>query len=418
MACIATVANAANPGRFGWSVLPGVAMSHGAPVLIWSTAHERGVVGFDLLRSGAEKMGPVLLNSALIAASNNPAGATYIVSLPTATAVGSDLTLRTWTEDGASTDQSFRLEERPEIVVPEDPSVAAAAMSRASARSVSKAGTPPVECVDIRTGDAGVYFVGHAELAGEFGLSTNDVAVRAGQGLLGLRQQGIPVPGWDDAASGGRYFFAPRIDTLFFAGNVTQARFEATDPMATVAAAPDPGAGRGHATSHLAVEKNLQAVPTLPGAAADDFWVWDPFLGGHPTFGDRIYNFDLPGFAAGNEPSAVEVEVASTSVALHQFGLALNGHVLGSLSWSGPERHTLRFDVDPAWLQPTTNALEITSTGDRTSLAYLDRFGVDYPRALRPGDGQMVFGATDDAVLESTGPAGSSVEVWDVTNPV
>ena len=159
-------------------------------------------------------------------------------------------------------------------------------------------------------------------------------------------------------------------------------------------------------------------MPNLPGEVEDDFWVWDPFLGGHPAFGDRKYTFDLDGLVPVSGASGITVEIISASVAQHSFSVTLNGHLLGTTNWSGPVRQALHFDIDSAWLQAATNSLRITSVGDRLSLAYLDRFTVGYPRRLQPDRGPILFSAPDDSVLEASGPAGTTVEVWEVTDPL
>ena len=396
-----------------------VAVVDGAPELRWTTTGEFGVVGFELL--GAARSAP--LNGSLVLASNTPAGARYAVSCPWDPGA-LEVVVRVWTNDGSFTDHTFEV--RRELPhVPRSVAVLApvpapvpqkAAASRPANRPI-KSGVPVVVSVDIRTTRAGVCFIGYAELAEAFQLPVEEVILRAGNGGWALRQQGVRVPSWGDATTGGRYFFTPRIESLYFAGNVTQASFEQTPPMTSLRQPAGLASGRTDARGRTTVEQNLQGVPTLPGAADDDFWVWDAFLGNHPSFGTRRYPFDLAGLAQGTGTGVVEVDIISTSVAQHGFGVSLNGHALGSETWSGPERRRLRLDAEASWLQAAGNILEITSTGDRTSLAYLDRFRVEHPRALKPADTPVLFSATDDAVLEASGPPGSTIEVWDVTAP-
>ncbi len=396
-----------------------VAVVDGAPELRWTTAGESGVVGFDLL--GTARSAP--LNGSLVLASNNPAGARYTVSCPWNSGA-SEVIVRVWTTDGSFTDHTFDVRPEPPPVAPtvgvpapaSTPLPQTVAVARPANRP-AKSGVPVVVSVDIRTTRAGVCFIGYADLADAFQLPVEEIVRRAGSGGLALRQQGVLVPSWGDATTGGRYFFTPRIESLYFAGNVTQASLEETPPMTSLRQPSGLASGRMEARGRTTVEQNFQGVPTLPGAAADDFWVWDVFLGDHPSFGTRRYPFDLAGLGQGTGTAVVEVEIISTSVAQHGFGVSLNGHSLGGETWSGPERRRLRLDAEASWLQAAGNILEISSTGDRTSLAYLDRFRVEHPRALKPVDKPVLFSATDDAVLEASGPPGSAVEVWDVTAP-
>lgn len=388
----------------------------GSAALIWATSAERGVIGYDLLQAGSAPGSDIRLNPALIAASNSPAGGTYNWPVPAGLAVeNTTVVLRIWTQDAAFTDQAGRIERRPEVSAAPAILAPTSAPGRLRSGKPSPSGLSGVETVDVPTSRAGVYFLSFSELADAFQIPAEEVARRADAGRLELRQQGVPVPGWSGTAAGGCYFFAPRIESLFFEGNVTQVRFEEALPVKSVVVPADLGVGRTAAPGWLTVEQNRQAVPTLPGAAEDDFWVWDPFLGGHPSFGKRTYLFDLAGLAAGGASVGVTVEIISSSVAQHEFTATLNGQVLGTQTWSGPQRQTLSFAADSAWWQATGNALELTSTGDRLSLAYLDRFRVGYLRRLEPGSGSVLFSAPDDSVLEATGPAGTAVEVWDVT---
>ncbi|KAB2654452.1 MAG: hypothetical protein DVB31_16670 [Verrucomicrobia bacterium] len=396
----------------------GLGVVQGVPVLTWATTRELGVVGFDLFAVDAMGGPGGSLNPALVAASNSPAGASYGMPISARwTDTNARVVVRVWAEDATHTDHLCKIDGGAAIAAKAVPLVAASRETQPRPRNASTAGLPAVESVDFTTIRAGVCHLAWSDLADAFGLPADEIARRADQGLLGLRQQGMPVPSWGDPTTGGHYYFAPRIDTLFFAGNVTQVRFEGAPAMASVAIPSGLGSGRPHATGHAAFERNLQPVPTLPGEAEEDFWVWDPFLGGHPTFGNRSYPFDLAGLASASGLAAAVVDVISASEAQHEFSVVLNGHLLGTESWSGRARRQLRFDVDPAWLVANGNTLQITNSGERISLAYLDRFAVDYPRTLMPVDGPILFDATDGAVLEASGPAGTSVEVWDVTVP-
>ena len=111
------------------------------------------------------------------------------------------------------------------------------------------------------------------------------------------------------------------------------------------------------------------------------------------------------------------MDLISVSEVQTVFSVLLNGRELGSQTWSGRERRTLRFAADPAWLQATTNTLRILSIGDRISLGYLDRFTVEYARRLQPTNGPLLFSGVDERILEVAGPPDSTVEVWDVTAP-
>jgi hypothetical protein len=385
--------------------------------LTWTTSRELGVVGFDVLQRTRDGNPFTPVNTSLIAASNSPSGAVYNLPVPASlAAAGVRIVIRVWAEDATFTDHDGKIE---------SPQPAANSPVSASPQLISpphrptghpvRSDLPAVDSVDVHTRLAGVYFLRFEELASVFQIPVEEVVRQAGLGRLALRQQGVMIPCWGDETSGGRYFYAPRIESLFFAGNVTQIRFEDSPPMASRIVPTLTDTDRTYGRNRVTLEKNLQGVPSLPGDANDDFWVWDNFLGGHPSFGVRKYAFDLLGLAVGAEPVVVEVELISASEAQHQFAIALNNHALGTEAWSGRQRRRLRFEADPAWLLAKSNSLQIVSGGDRLSLSYLDRFSLDYPRSLEPGAGPILFSATETATLESHGPAGSAVEVWDVS---
>lgn len=398
-------------------------------VVSWSTSRELGVVGFDLLKRKDLREPWIAVNTALIAASNSPAGASYSILLPTDPAAAtSEWIVRVWTEDAQLTDHPTRIVPVRTATDPRSsrtrkvPSHSLADSSTETGpRLMGSSGGGPlttVVSVDVLTRRAGVHFLGFTELAAAFQVPVDKIVRWADQGQLSLRQQGVRLPSWGDATSGGRYFFAPRLESLFFEGNVTQLCFEET-PLRMTGEVVPPGlnAEGSHGQTRVVQERNLQPVPTLPGAAEDDFWVWDSFLGGHPTFGARSYLFDLPGLVSTVGTATVEVELSSVSEVGSIFSVLLNGRDLGSRAWSGRQRRTLRFEADPAWLQSTTNTLRIVSSGDRVSLGYLDRFSLDYPRRLQPTNGPILFESVEARILEVAGPSGSIVEVWDVTTP-
>ncbi len=396
---------------------PVVAGSYGGePALGWSTPWERGVVGFDVLAGTP----PVALNPSLVVASNSPAGARYL--LPASVAVGaSEIIVRVWTDDGASTDHPCRIEQggilAPGPAAPVPVLQPGVVLASASSGRPAKSGVPVVAALDVRTHRAGVCFLGYPELATAFQVTVDEIIQRSEQGRLSLSQQGVPVPSFGDPTSGGRYFFAPRTESLYFAGNVTQIRLANGAQTASVDVPPDLPPGKTEGRGRIVAERNLQGVSSLAGLADDDFWVWDTYLGGHPSFGVRNYPADLPGLGTGGGTVSIDAEIISDSETSHEFAIAVNGHALGSRAWSGRERRHLRFEADAAWLTSSNNIVQITSSGDRISRGYLDRFTVEYPRRLELVDSPLLFTATADGVLEVATPRGSVAEVWDVSTP-
>ena len=279
----------------------------GAWVLGWSTSRELGVVGFDLLKRAESREGWTPVNTALIAASNSPAGASYTLILSEAVTTPADeWVVRIWTEDAKFTDlrSRFHLASRltDSSVAPSRKSgwVAGVDSARESGPRLmgSSGGGPvtPVVVVDVFTSLAGVHFLSFTELATAFQRPVGEIIGWADQGQLSLRQRGVRVPAWPDAASGGIYFFAPRLESLFFAGNVTQVCFEET-PLRMVGEIVPSGLTPEavHAQTRITQERNFQPVPTLPGDAEADFWVWE-FPGRAPELWSAFLSVRSGGF--------------------------------------------------------------------------------------------------------------------------
>lgn len=376
----------------------------------WRTSAEFGVVGFELLAPGGR-----LLYPEIIGASNQPAGASYRLPLPSAV-LPETVTLRVWAEDGTARDHVFRPEGWNEATgrKPAGEPVVVAPPGRRSAAPLAGL----VDTVDVATSRDGVHFLAFSALATALQIPEAEVAQRAAAGTLGFRQDGRLVPVWVPAGSAGCYFHARRGESLYFAGNVTQVRLESGVLLPTQAVPPQTDPARRGARSRVEVTRKVQAIVTLPGAAEDDFWVWDSFLGGSTSLGNRSYAFDLPGVEPDGESAVVAMDLATTSLASHDFALTLNGQRLGNESWVGAQRRRLTFPVAASVLRGSSNVLQIASVGDRLSLGYLYGFSVEYTRRLDVAGGAMIFWSPTEAVLEVRGTPGVPVETWDVTDPV
>lgn len=402
------------PSRCPLAAWPTVHRGGTGATVRWQTAHEFGVIGFELLERPGIRITNAPRTANLILASNSPTGAHYQVDLSPVSADG-ELWLRIWDETTRGTDVPVRPGSAPaggdSPAQPAPTALPPSARPRAIARHQSEA----VQGVAIRTEAAGVHFVSFATLGDAFGLPAAEIRELGLSGQLSFRQQGRLVPFWP--ADDGCHFFAARLDSIHFAGNVTQVRLEPGPTLKARSADAGDALAAGLAESTLEWETNAQAVPTLPGAAEDDFWIWDPLLGGHPTLGERTYPCDLGGFAAGAGSASVAVTLISASEAAHSVRVSLNGREISTEGWTGRGRRTLRFSVPAGDWNAGPNSLRLTSLGDRLSLVYVDRFAITAPRNLAPQSGPIRFSVNHAGWLESAGAAGQEVEVWDTTDP-
>jgi hypothetical protein len=149
------------------------------------------------------------------------------------------------------------------------------------------------------------------------------------------------------------------------------------------------------------VEQNLEYLPAL--LDAPDQWLWGGFPVGAPG---RDYTFSLDSPAPGTARLRVRLMGGSDTTALldHRVRLSLNGTPLApEAAWDGLSSFTLEADVPDGVLLHGANTLHAEGFGEASSVVFLDRFSLDYPRSLLAVEGSLEGVAPQDGVLEPSG---------------
>ncbi len=182
---------------------------------------------------------------------------------------------------------------------------------------------------------------------------------------------------------------------------------KAGTPMAVVAASPA-GASLDHAVAHRTWEQNRYYLSGL--LDAPDLWLWDSLLSGTSP---KRYTFDLSSLAAASEPTTLSVWLQGGSDFAgspdHHVRVSVNGSFVAEASWDGKTARRQDATLSPGILVDGENVLQLENVAD-TSMVYLDRFSLDYPRALAADAGRFEasFGFAGGATVVGLG-AGSVV---------
>jgi len=226
---------------------------------------------------------------------------------------------------------------------------------------------------------------------------------------LRLERQGQAVPlhlepaGTDFGPGGRLFFYADRTaSSTAFSAETAYQLVRATDGrwMASRAAAPSGAQVASPASAVAELERNRFYQPGL--LEAEDVWLWEAVASG----ASRTLGFALRGV----EPSAAgpaRVSVAfqggsdAPEVQDHHLRVSLNGIFVGETTFDGKRPHRFEASLPAATLREGPNELTIENAGDTgvSSLVFLDRFAVCFPRTAALQDG--VF----EGRFAETGPA-------------
>ncbi len=273
----------------------------------------------------------------------------------------------------------------------------------------------------LRTGAAGLYRVGIADLAAALGTTEEKLRENADKGKISLRVGGALAPWYWDEAEDAFLFPAARYETfytdrnayLFHLGDQKGQAWEMQWIDGTPAA-PASGPRPFPAHLHFEEEPDLRySTWTVAQEPDADYWFWDYLYGGYK---DRL---EIPL----QIPYPAEAGTANIRVTLrgftdliegpdHQVLAELvdgdSGAVLGSGSavWDGFEEAQIQFSVDQAIFNPDGNHRLVLTTEYAPGThpgEWLDAIDVEYQRLSVAQNNQLWMRAVSGGTQQVAG---------------
>jgi hypothetical protein len=419
----------------------------GGVVVEWTTAAEVGTAGFRLLRRQASRGGrwePVH-DGVIAAMPGADQGATYsfhdggawantphVYLLEEVTPRGRGRRFGPYRVDPRQAREVVPEPEAAFSVVPH------AALAPPAERTERLALAPRVnaakggertDTVRIAVAEAGLVRLPLADLVSAFGQPEKKVEQRLDKGKLSLTHDGATAHWRAERGANGAVtallFNAELPDSLYTREAVYRLELENGGAQMTtqaVGASAAPPASSLDAFTRQEVDAFAATAIAPPPEA--DYWFWEFLVAGDPTVGTRT--FDLPVAAALSEAGLLEVALHGASDSgtpgEHEVSVALNGHVLGQVSWEGITARNASFAVAPGQLRPAGDPLgnEVTLVagvggGAPFSIVYLDSLALAYRRDPVAVDDLVVF--TGEGLPVSIGGfSGQPIALLDVTD--
>ncbi len=422
----------------------------GGVLLEWRTASEAATAGFYVQRRDGDRW--VRVNRELLAGLQAPQGGVYRFVDPQASPGDEPLYRLVEVEAGGARhtygpftakvdwdrkDPRAGLAEYEREAQPatrrgsETVSAFAPAFPPAFAQTKSAAAAPDGTSLAVR--QTGLYHLSTADVAAWVGMQPGDAAKSIAKGKVALTHNGQPVAWIPELASDspkdkdsalGLFFYgeapnSPFTDTAVY--RLQKASGLLMQPVAAGVAPPQAG-GSFPATAH--VEKDLFAATVLPLDPDSDYWFWDFLQGNDPTYGQKTFALDAPGFAGtggGTLTIALQGATASGVTGEHRAQVSLNGTPLGETSWTGIAPRQATFAVPSGVLQAAGNQAQVTALigdGAPYSIFYLNSFDLSYPRIFQASGNALAFTAGGNAQVTVAGFSSPAVRLLDVQDPL
>ena len=177
-------------------------------------------------------------------------------------------------------------------------------------------------------------------------------------------------------------------------------------------------------TAHF--EQDLYPLTDYATDPSGDYWSWATLLAGDAASDTLTHAFTTHNVVTGGGTARIVVHLQSlsdTAVAQdHHVQVSLNGEVIAEGRWDGDDFFDLGVDFAASLLRAGDQANTLTvqallDTGASYSDVSMDSFDLTYPRWFKAVDDQLVFTAGENAEVVVTGFSGSSIYVFNVTDP-
>ena len=253
----------------------------------------------------------------------------------------------------------------------------------------------PRKSARLLTNEAGLYALAVVDLAAALDQPQGKVAARLGRGQIRFLAGGEPVAYAYDRATGDVTFALEAYRTLETNENVVQVGFgRGTVLQRSRGFRPSPGLP-GQFREVLVVEEDVWLLPWANRDEGTDVWFWDFTFAPHTP--SATLSFDVPdpvGSGAGTLRIALRGASKLGFTDDHRVSCSLNGRDLpGEVVWDGFNAAILETTFDQDLLGDGSNVvltLHAQTAGDApTSLVLIDDVEIEYDRRMRAVDGSL-----------------------------
>jgi peptidase C25-like protein len=385
----------------------------GATTVEWMTASEAGTAGFNVYRANGDRV-----NARLIPASLKPQGGKYQLVDP----VNSDPGALYYVEEVNASGEARRFgpfnhfqgidrEKKDEERRASRRFMPEAAGSWDIESDAAKRETPVAVMVGVRS--TGVVRVPFADLATALQTTASAVEKAASKGTVSVTSNGTPIAWTTDATA--ILFFGEKTTSIYSNDRVYRIELATGVKMQTV-----PVTGAAASVSSFTASQDLESdsffATILPLDPQGDFWFWEAFISGDPTYGRKTFNVDVPAMAsASGATMSVRLQGAFKDTT-HRAKISLNGVPIGETTWQSFDAKTAKLSVPAALLRDGSNEIVVEGVlegGASTDIFYVDGFTIGYQRFARPDGGQVEVRRAGPV---GAGPFTSAPLVLDITN--
>ncbi len=380
----------------------------GATTVEWTTASEAGTAGFNLYRANGERVNPLMIPASLkphggkyrfVDTGNADPNATYFVEEVAA----NGLSRRFGPLNHFEGVDRERQQERRRIRT-----------AAADSWMVEPdAANEQIVAVMVGVRSTGVVRIPAADLATAFGTETSEIEKLLAIGKVNVTHRGTQVAWQADGQN--LYFFGEKSTSIYSNDRVYRVELAKGVKMqiVPVSGAPTP------VSSFIAtqeIETDVFAATVLPLDPESDYWFWEAFISGDPTWGTRTFNINVPAMASASR-ATIEVRLQGAfKDTTHRARISLNGSFVGETTWTSFNAKTATFNLPEALLRDGANEIVmdgILEGGASVDIFYVDGFTLKYQKFARPESGQIEVKKTGTV---GAGPFAGAPYVLDVTN--
>jgi hypothetical protein len=387
----------------------------GATTIDFATASEAGTVGFNVYRANGERV-----NAHLIPASLRPQGGSYELLDPANGDPNATYSVEEVNAHGQGRRYGpFNRFEGIDRQKKQDEQRASRRFaSNAMAMGVeTNASKDKVVAVMIGVGATGVVRVPYADLASALGTTAADVEKAANKNNVVITENGTPVASTNDGAA--VLFFGEKSSSIYSNNRVYRVELANGNGNGTAMQTVSVTGASASVSSFAAsqeIESDVFAATILPLDPAGDYWFWEAFISGDPSYGRKTFSINVPAMASASDATlAVRLQGAFKGTT-HRARISLNGVPIGETSWQSFDAKTATISVPAAVLRDGANEIAVEGVLDGTDsfdIFYVDGFTLGYQKFARPAGGQIEVHRTGPV---AAGPFASAPLILDITN--